>query len=253
MAQRARPQFAETWGLAAGVSGWLTEAQAQLLWDTAGELPPASLVVEIGSHQGRSTIILAARARDRDGTVVAIDPFVDGRLFGGSRTRDRFEENITRAGLTETVELLAEYSTRALPGWARRIDFLYIDGKHDYWTLSNDLGWARHMPAGSPVLDPRLLTPRSASRSASWPTSLPSRTMTYERRVGSLALFRVATPTFADRARILAEVPWWLRNVVIKVLLRLRLRIAGRPAVRARVASTTLRDAASGPADYGNW
>jgi len=223
MAQRARPQFAETWELAAGVSGWLTEAQAQLLWDTAGGLPPASLVVEIGSHQGRSTIILATRARDRDGTVVAIDPFVDGRLFGGSRTRDRFEENITRAGLTETVELLAEYSTRALPGWARRIDFLYIDGKHDYWTLSNDLGWARHMPAGSPVLVHDCFSSIGVTLGI-LAHVLPSRTLTYERRVGSLALFRVATPTFADRARILAEVPWWLRNVVIKVLLRLRLR-----------------------------
>ena len=27
----------------------------------------------------------------------------------------------------------------------------------------------------------------------------------------------------ADRVRILAELPWWLRNVGIKVLLRLRL------------------------------
>ena len=53
---------------------------------------------------------------------------------------------------------------------------------------------------------------------------LPSRTLTYERRVGSLALFRVSPPTFADRLRIVAEIPWWVRNVAIKVLLRLRLR-----------------------------
>ena len=53
---------------------------------------------------------------------------------------------------------------------------------------------------------------------------LPSRTLTYERRVGSLALFRVAPPTTADRLRIIAEIPWWLRNVVVKVMLRLRLR-----------------------------
>ena len=29
--------------------------------------------------------------------------------------------------------------------------------------------------------------------------------------------------TRADRLRMLAELPWWLRNVGIKVLLRLRL------------------------------
>jgi len=53
---------------------------------------------------------------------------------------------------------------------------------------------------------------------------LPSRRLRYERRAGSLALFRVGRPTRADRLRILAEMPWWIRNVVIKVLLRLRLR-----------------------------
>ena len=44
------------------------------------------------------------------------------------------------------------------------------------------------------------------------------------RRAGSLALFRVGRPTLRDRLRILAELPWWVRNVAIKVLLRLRLR-----------------------------
>ena len=37
------------------------------------------------------------------------------------------------------MELLAEYSTAARPTWTRSFDYLYIDGKHDYWTLSDDL------------------------------------------------------------------------------------------------------------------
>jgi hypothetical protein len=57
---------------------------------------------------------------------------------------------------------------------------------------------------------------------------LPSRRLRYERRAGSMALFRVARPTFADRLRIVREVPWWLRNVAVKVLLRLRLRAVAR-------------------------
>ena len=39
-----------------------------------------------------------------------------------------------------------------------------------------------------------------------------------------MALFRVGKPSWEDRRRILREVPWWLRNVVVKILLRLRLR-----------------------------
>ena len=54
--------------------------------------------------------------------MVAIDPFVDGRLFGGATTRDKFEGNIAAAGLTDAVELLAEYSTRARPDLDRAVD-----------------------------------------------------------------------------------------------------------------------------------
>jgi hypothetical protein len=223
MPYSATPQFAEAWELASDVSGWLTEAQARLLWETASQLPTNPLVVEIGSHQGRSTIMLAARARGSDGHVVAIDPFVDGPLFGGSGTRALFEQNLARAGLTETVELVPDYSTHALPGWTRRIDCLYIDGKHDYWTFSADLRWARHMPSGSPLLVHDCYSSIGVTLGV-LARVLPSRTLTYERRVGSLALFRVATPTSATRLRIITELPWWLRNVVIKVLLRLRLR-----------------------------
>jgi hypothetical protein len=217
------PQFPSVWEFASGVSGWLTEAQAELLWETAEQLPPTPLVVEIGSHQGRSTIILATAAGNRGGRVVAIDPFVDGRLFGGSSTRELFEHNIAGAGLDGSVELLSEYSTRARPEWTRRIDYLYIDGKHDYWTLSDDLLWARHLPEGAPVLIHDCFSSIGVTLGI-LAHVLPSRTLTYERRVGSLALFRVSRPTVADRRRIVAEIPWWLRNVAVKVLLRLRLR-----------------------------
>ena len=223
MPDAATPHYDTAWALASEIPGWLTEAQAALLWDTARQLSARPLVVEIGSHQGRSTIILAAAVRDTCGHVVAVDPFVDGRLFGGSATRTLFEENVTRAGMTSSVELLPEYSTRARPGWNRQIDYLYIDGKHDYWTASDDLKWTAHMPPGSPVLVHDAYSSIGVTL-AILAHVLPSRRLTYEKRVGSLALFRVAPPRAADRLRILAEVPWWLRNVVIKVLLRLRLR-----------------------------
>lgn len=223
MPDAATPPYDTAWALASEIPGWLTEAQAALLWDTTRELPAGPLVVEIGSHQGRSTIMLATAVRGMDGQVVAVDPFVDGRLFGGSATRAIFEENVTRAGVSDSVELLPEYSTKALPGWTRRIDYLYIDGKHDYWTVSDDLKWTSHMPPGAPVLVHDCYSSIGVTLGI-LAHVLPSRRLTYVKREGSLALFRVTPPAFADRLRILAEIPWWLRNVVIKVLLRLRLR-----------------------------
>src|SRR4051812_25821452 len=145
-------EFSSAWSFASGVSGWLTEDQAALLWDATVDLPPKAVAVEIGSHQGRSTTILAAALGSRDGRVIAIDPFVDGKLFGGAKTRQTFERTIAEAGATDVVELVAEYSTRARPTWTRPFDYLYIDGKHDYWTLSDDLKWSVHLPDGAPVL-----------------------------------------------------------------------------------------------------
>ena len=220
--------FEATWDVASTISGWLTEEQARLLYDTALDLSEHPLVVEIGSHQGKSTVVLASAARALQGQVVAVDPFVEGRLFGGMSTRTKFERNLAAAGLADTVDLVPDYSTRARPGWTRRIDYLYIDGKHDYWTLSDDLKWAAHLPEGAPILIHDCYSSIGVTLGV-LAHVLPSRRIRYERRAGSMALFRVGAPSAADRMRILREVPWWLRNVAVKVLLRLRLRpVAGR-------------------------
>lgn len=219
--------FDATWDVASAIPGWLTEEQARLLFDTAQELPDQPLLVEIGSHQGKSTVVLGTAARARHGRVVAVDPFVEGRLFGGVTTRDKFERNLAAADLTDIVELLTDYSTRARPSWTRSIDYLYIDGKHDYWTLADDLKWAKHLPPGAPILVHDCYSSIGVTLGV-LAHVLPSRRLRYERRAGSMALFRVATPTFADRLRIVREVPWWLRNVAVKVLLRLRLRAVAR-------------------------
>ena len=217
--------FEATWDVASAIPGWLTESQARLLFDTVRELPERPLIVEIGSHQGKSTVVLATAARAREGRVVAVDPFVEGRLFGGVSTRTKFERNVSAADLTDLVELVADYSTRARPGWTRSIDYLYIDGKHDYWTLKDDLKWAAHLPPGAPILVHDCYSSIGVTLGV-LAHVLPSRHLRYERRAGSMALFRVGPPSTADRLRILHEVPWWLRNVAVKILLRLRLRAA---------------------------
>jgi hypothetical protein len=57
---------------------------------------------------------------------------------------------------------------------------------------------------------------------------LPSRKYTYLERAGSLARIALRPPTARDRLRLLAQLPWFARNVVVKVLLRLRLGPATR-------------------------
>ncbi len=214
--------FPDVWTAADDIPGWLTRDQGELLWDTATALPEQATAIEIGSHQGRSTVVLGQAMRERSGRLVAIDPFVEGRLFGGTPTRERFEANMSTVGLSAVVELVPEFSTALRPSWSRPADLLYIDGKHDYWTFTDDLRWAVHLHPGAPVLVHDCFSSIGVTLGV-LARVLPSRTLTYERRAGSLALFRIGRPTARDRWRIAREMPWWTRNVGIKVLLRLRL------------------------------
>lgn len=218
--------FDALWAKSSAIPGWLTEAQARRLWSEAERLPAGAVVVEIGSHQGRSTVVLGAALRP-GGTVVAIDPFVAGRLFGGQPTRAAFEANVSAHQLADTVRLVADYSTRVRPGWSQTIDLLYVDGKHDYWTCSDDLRWSRSVVAGGTVLVHDAFSSIGVTL-AVLAHALPSTALAYEGRDGSLARFVKRPPRPADRWRIVAELPWWSRNVVVKVLLRLRLRPVAR-------------------------
>ncbi|HEY7047690.1 MAG TPA: class I SAM-dependent methyltransferase [Jatrophihabitantaceae bacterium] len=206
--------FAAVWAHVRGIPGWLTQAQALALWQAASATPAPGVIVEIGSHQGRSTIVLAAAGGRR---VVAIDPFVDGRLFGGAPTRDKFAANIAAAGVA--VELIAEPSTRVRPTWREPIDLLYVDGKHDYWTVGNDLRWTAHVRPRGTVLVHDAYSSIGVTL-ALLRHVLFGRGLRYLGRVGSLARFEVAPPGTRDRLRMLGELPWWLRNVAIKLVLR---------------------------------
>jgi predicted O-methyltransferase YrrM len=219
--------FESAWRFADEVPGWLTRDQAQLLYDEATACGPEATLLEIGSHQGRSTVVLGAVAEQHHGRVIAVDPFVDGRLFGGQPTKQKFETHVRDAGLTSVVELVEEYSTRARGTWSRDFEFLYIDGKHDYWTLSDDLRWAVHLPAHGPVLVHDCFSSIGVTLGVLRHV-LFSGSLAFERRTGSLALFRVRRPSVVDRWRIVAQLPWWIRNVFLKVLLRLRLRAIAR-------------------------
>ncbi|MDT0201311.1 class I SAM-dependent methyltransferase [Nocardioides sp. AE5] len=219
--------FDRVWEAADGIPGWLKPGQARILWDEAVSLPAGATVLEIGSHQGRSTVVLGEALRPTGGTVIAVDPFVEGRLFGGTPTRDKFEANIAANDLGGVVELVADYSTALRPTWTRGFDMLYIDGKHDYWTLSDDLHWSVHLPEGGAIVIHDCYSSIGVTLGILRHVLFSDR-IVYERRSDSQALFRIGRPTRRDRLRILAEVPWWLRNVAIKVLLRLRLRPIAR-------------------------
>jgi Methyltransferase domain len=219
------PGFQDAWGAAAPIGGWMTKAQAQTLWDAAEQVPTGAAILEIGSHQGRSTVVLATAAKRAGSTVIAVDPFVAGPMFGGAATRTRFEQNLRDAGVADVVRLIAQQSTAIRPGWDEPLAMLYIDGKHDYWTVRDDLRWVEHLRAGAPVLVHDAFSSIGVTLSLLIHV-LPGRSLRYLGRTGSMARFEVGAPAAADRMRMVRELPWFARNVAIKIGLRV-LRLVG--------------------------
>ncbi len=219
--------FDDVWPRIAPIGGWLTRDQARVLHDAALDLRAGATVVEIGSHQGRSTLALALARPDV--TVVAIDPFRAGGMFGGPATREVFEDNLRRAEVRDRVDHVGEPSGDVRRGWRRPVDLVFVDGKHDVWSTRTDLGWAGLLPPGGRVLVHDSFSSIGVTL-ALLAFVLPSRRLRYVGRVGSLATFERARPAARDRWAMVTELPWWLRNVGVKVLLRLRLRPLARLA-----------------------
>lgn len=214
--------FEDAWRLADRVDGWLTEAQARALYDAARAVAPGR-VVEIGSHLGRSTIVLAASGA----AVTAVDPFPDDWRYGRPDTEERLRAHLAGAGLTDRVEVRVATSRAAREGWTGPVRMVYVDGKHDMWSCLDDLRWSAFLRDGDAVLVHDAFSSLGVTL-AVLRDAATTRRHRYLGRTGTLARFEVGRPSLRDRARVLRELPWFVRNLVVKVLLRLRARPLAR-------------------------
>ncbi len=223
-----------------GVEGWLTDAQARLLWNAARESGVAR-VVEIGSYHGRSAIVLA-RALAGKGEVVAIDPHAgndrgpqewEGSAAAGQADHERFLANLAQAGVADGVRHVRQPSARALGAVEGSVDVLYVDGSHRYAEALADVrGWgARVRPGG-------VLLVHDSFSSVGVTLALMRELMlgcefAYEGRAGSLARYR--REALEGRARVenagrqLLQLGWFARNLLVKLALVTK----ARPLARA--------------------
>ena len=141
------------------IDGWLTDAQARLLWDSARVLRDGQAIVEIGSYQGRSTVVLA-RASAPGVRLTAIDPHagtdrgpqeITGKEIEAEGDSQTFLRNLEAAGVRDRVSYLRRWSHDALAEHDGPIDLLYIDGAHRFTPARDDIRrWgARVVPGGT--------------------------------------------------------------------------------------------------------
>ncbi len=148
------------------VEGFLLDEEAVQLYRLAVAVPDKdSVVVEIGSWLGKSTIVLGNALVGKTGaTLACIDPFDasgDQRSAGryqsdakrlNSSIREAFEKNLNRAGVRRVVEIFQGYSSQVAERWAKPVDMLFIDGNHAFEAVRDDfLMWSRFVKAGGIV------------------------------------------------------------------------------------------------------
>jgi Methyltransferase domain len=216
---------------AGGVEGWLTDAQARRLWSRAAAT--RGLVVEIGSFHGRSTIVLASAAD----AVVAIDPHA-GSDRGpqeiapdadrGEQDHEAFRANLARAGVAGRVRHVRRPSADAHGDVDDPIALLYVDGAHRYGPARADLaGWGRRVVPGGAMLVHDAFASIGVTLALLTECVFSGR-WRYAGRTGSLAEYEGAPVHGRARAsnvlRQLAQLPWFARNVAIKLLIVARLR-----------------------------
>lgn len=223
-----------------GVEGWLTVEQARVLYERASALPSGSRVVEIGSHHGRSTIILATAAREGV-EIVAIDPFARPERTPfeqltaaevGERDLRLFHANLERAGVHQRIVHLRESSEKAVGHMAEPVDLLFIDGSHDFGPARSDVrNWgARVRPNGTMLIHDSFSS--IGVTLTQLVTLFAGSDFQYAGRCGSLSEYRRVPLSLTGRiknaVRQSTQLPWFARNVVVKLAI-----VAGaRPLAR---------------------
>ena len=223
--------FDETFRSIADVQGWMTEGQARRLWDRASALRAGQRVVEIGSYHGRSAIVLATAAPDGV-EVVAIDPHagndrgpqqIVGPAEEGQRDHETFLANLAAAGVGDRVRHVRRSSADAQGAVEGEVDLLYIDGAHRYGPALDDIRrWGARVGEGGTLLIHDSFSSIGVTLAILTNLFLGGR-YRYRGRVGSMAEYRrerlSARDRVANAGRQAVELPWFLRNVVIKVLI----------------------------------
>lgn len=141
------------------VEGWLTLAEARILFAAARQTPRASSIVEIGSWKGRSTAALALGSLAGEGApVYAVDHHHGARDIGeylGTtlseiRSWNEFQANLQALRITDAVKPILRDSLAAEATWdGRPIDVLWIDGGHEYEIVKSDFeAWRGHVRRG---------------------------------------------------------------------------------------------------------
>ena len=150
---------------AEAATGFMPAAEGLALFRTAARYAGRGPVLEVGSYCGKSTIYLAAAAREADQPVITVDhhrgseenqpgwEYHDPRLVdpaaGRLDTLPWLRATLAAAGLEDDVVVVVGRSAAVARLWRTPLGMLFIDGGHtDQAAVSDYEGWAPWVAPG---------------------------------------------------------------------------------------------------------
>jgi predicted O-methyltransferase YrrM len=216
-----------------GVEGWFSPEQVDRVTARASEVAPGGRIVEIGSFRGRSMVAIGLSAPE--GVVIyAIDPHagndrgpqeIEGFEDEAAVDSKVFLDNLERAGVRDRVTYVRKFSHDAHDDVPGDIDLLHIDGAHRFQPARDDIvAWGKRVTPGGVMLIHDSFSSIGVTGAIA-ASLLTSGEWTYAGRSRSLAEYRRVKPAsrLSNVGRQLAQVPWFARNVLIKVLVTAKL------------------------------
>ena len=145
--------------------GFLSDREAEALFQAAAAAAPEGPLLEIGSYCGKSTVCLALAIGDQDSVVFALDHhrgseehqpgelYFDPDLYdeqqGAVDTFRAFRRTIERFGLAERVIPVVSTSERVAARWTTPLAMVFIDGGHSLDAALQDYRcWSGHLRRG---------------------------------------------------------------------------------------------------------
>jgi MMP 1-O-methyltransferase len=156
---------AALWRAAEAATGFMPAAEGRALFDAAATYAARGPVLEIGSYCGKSTIYLAAAAREFGQVVVTVDhhrgseehqpgwEYHDPALVdpgtGRIDTLPRLRATLAAAGLEDHVVVVVGRSADVARLWGTPLGLVFIDGGHTEAAAVTDYeGWAPWVAPG---------------------------------------------------------------------------------------------------------
>jgi predicted O-methyltransferase YrrM len=136
----------EFWFKINQIGGFLTRKEAGLLFWASCNCPVPGPVIELGSYQGRSTIVFAMAGRH----VNAIDAWLEETIYdpgvNANDVYEIFQKNLRKLNLENWVTIHRGLTHRVGKFWDEKCAILFIDAGHKYKEVKRDISvWTPHV------------------------------------------------------------------------------------------------------------